>query len=62
MPKLHIETNINGDPVEYLCEPHETMLSVLRETLGMTGTKRGVGPEIAGHVQSKSMAGWCVPA
>ena len=39
MPKLHVETNINGDPVEYLCEPHETMLSVLRETLGMTGTK-----------------------
>ena len=43
MPKLHIETNINGDPVEYLCEPHETMLSVLRETLGMTGTKEGCG-------------------
>ena len=32
MPKLHIETIINGDPVEYLCEPHETMLSVLRNT------------------------------
>ena len=62
MPKLHIETNINGDPVEYLCEPHETMLSVLRETLGMTGTKEGCGTEIAGHVQSKSMAGWCAPA
>ena len=43
MPKLHIETSINGDPVEYLCEPHETMLSVLRETLGMTGTKEGCG-------------------
>ena len=43
MPKLHIETNINGDPVEYLCEPHETMLSVLRETLGMIGTKEGCG-------------------
>ena len=43
MPKLHVETSINGDPVEYLCEPHETMLSVLRETLGMTGTKEGCG-------------------
>ena len=43
MPKLHIETYINGDPVEYLCEPHETMLSVLRETLGMTGTNEGCG-------------------
>ena len=43
MPKIHIETNINGDPVEFLCEAHETMLSVLRETLGMTGTKEGCG-------------------
>ena len=43
MPKLHVETRINGDPIEYLCEPHETMLSVLRETLGMTGTKEGCG-------------------
>ena len=43
MPKIHIKTSINGDPVEYLCEPHETMLSVLRETLGMTGTKEGCG-------------------
>ena len=43
MPKLHVETSINGDPVEYLCEPHDTMLSVLRETLGMTGTKEGCG-------------------
>ena len=43
MPKLHVETSINGDPVEYLCEPHETMLSVLRDTLGMTGTKEGCG-------------------
>ena len=43
MPKLHIETKINGDPVEYLCAPHETMLRVLRETLGMTGTKEGCG-------------------
>ena len=43
MPKLHIETSINGDPIEYLCEPHETMLNVLRDTLGMTGTKEGCG-------------------
>ena len=43
MPKLHIETSINGDPIEFLCEPHETMLNVLRDTLGMTGTKEGCG-------------------
>jgi hypothetical protein len=39
--KLHIETTINGDPAEFLCDPHETLLSVLRTGLGLTGTKEG---------------------
>jgi carbon-monoxide dehydrogenase small subunit len=39
--KLHIETTINGEPAEYLCEPHETLLSVLRNGVGLTGTKEG---------------------
>lgn len=41
MSKLHITTSINGEAVEYLCEPQETLLDVLRENLGMTGTKEG---------------------
>jgi aerobic carbon-monoxide dehydrogenase small subunit len=39
--KLHIETTVNGEPVEFLCEPHETLLSALRNGLGLTGTKEG---------------------
>jgi carbon-monoxide dehydrogenase small subunit len=39
--KLHIHTLINGDPVEFLCEPRQSLLEVLRETLGLTGTKEG---------------------
>jgi carbon-monoxide dehydrogenase small subunit len=39
--KLHIETTINGEPVEFLCDPHETLLSALRNGLGLTGTKEG---------------------
>ncbi len=39
--KLHIETTINGEPAEFLCEPHETLLSVLRNGVGLTGTKEG---------------------
>ena len=37
----HVKTSINGEPVEFLCEPHETLVNVLRETLRLTGTKEG---------------------
>ena len=41
MARLHIETTINGEPAEFLCDPHETLLSALRNGLGLTGTKEG---------------------
>jgi carbon-monoxide dehydrogenase small subunit len=41
--KSHISTTINGDPVEFLCDPSQTLLNVLRNDLGMTGTKEGCG-------------------
>jgi len=41
MAKAHVNTNINGQPVEFLCEPHETLLDVLRNGLQLTGTKEG---------------------
>ena len=43
MAKLHISTTINGEPEEFLCEPYETMLDVLRNHLGLTGSKEGCG-------------------
>ena len=43
MSKMQITTSINGEEVEFLCEPQETLLEVLRETLGRTGTKEGCG-------------------
>ena len=39
--KIHIQTQINGEPVEFLCEPRQSLSEVLREGLGMTGTKEG---------------------
>src|SRR6185503_11930414 len=36
-----VTCSINGDQVEFLCEPRQTLLEVLRETLDMTGTKEG---------------------
>ncbi len=41
MSRLHIETTINGEPAEFLCEPQETLLSALRNGVGLTGTKEG---------------------
>jgi carbon-monoxide dehydrogenase small subunit len=39
--RLHIETTVNGEPTEYLCAADETLLSALRNGLGLTGTKEG---------------------
>ena len=39
--KIHIQTQINGQPVEFLCEPRQSLSEALREGLGMTGTKEG---------------------
>ncbi|MDN3564904.1 (2Fe-2S)-binding protein [Paeniroseomonas aquatica] len=43
MAKQHISTTINGEPMEFLCEPHQSMLDVLRGPLGLTGSKEGCG-------------------
>ena len=43
MAKTHVSTTINGEPAEFLCEPYETMLDVLRNNLGLTGSKEGCG-------------------
>ncbi len=37
--KVLIQSIINGETVELLCEPRQSLLEVLRETLGLTGTK-----------------------
>ncbi|HVA69410.1 MAG TPA: (2Fe-2S)-binding protein [Candidatus Binataceae bacterium] len=39
--KTVVETTINGETVEFLCEPRESLLEVLRDDLGMTGSKEG---------------------
>ena len=41
MSKLHVSTTINGEPMEFLCEPGDTMLDALRGPLGLTGSKEG---------------------
>ncbi|MEI4232243.1 (2Fe-2S)-binding protein [Roseovarius sp. D22-M7] len=43
MSQIHVTTQINGDATEFLCEPDETLMDVLRDRLGLTGTKEGCG-------------------
>ena len=43
MAKSHVTTSINGQPQEFLCEPGDTLLDVLRNDLNLTGTKEGCG-------------------
>ena len=37
----HVQTTINGDQADFLCEPRQSLLEVLRDVLGMTGAKEG---------------------
>ena len=39
--KVRVQATINGEEVEFLCEPRQSLLEVLREVLGLTGTKEG---------------------
>ncbi|MCB1333253.1 MAG: (2Fe-2S)-binding protein [Roseivivax sp.] len=43
MSKIHVTTVVNGDAVEFLADPRETLLDCLRDRLGLTGSKEGCG-------------------
>jgi len=43
MSKLHVTSRINGEAREFLCSASQTLLDVLRDELGLTGTKEGCG-------------------
>ena len=43
MSKLFVSATVNGDPVEFLADPGETLLDALRFELGLTGSKEGCG-------------------
>ncbi len=39
--RMRVRARINGRPVEFLCEPRQSLLECLRDILGLTGTKEG---------------------
>ena len=43
MSRTQVTASINGERRDFLCEPGDTLLSALRNELGLTGTKEGCG-------------------
>lgn len=43
MSGVHVSTTVNGDAVEFVCPPGETLLDVLRNRLNLIGAKEGCG-------------------
>jgi carbon-monoxide dehydrogenase small subunit len=58
--KQVLRSTINGEPVEVLVQPYETLLDALREELGLTGPKEGCGTGDCGactvHIDGKPVA------
>ncbi len=41
MPRTVVQTRLNGADIDFLAEPRQSLLEVLRDELGLTGTKEG---------------------
>src|SRR5687768_14916745 len=39
--RVVVNTTINGEETEFICEPRQSLLEVLRDNVGLTGTKEG---------------------
>ena len=39
--RIHVQTTLNGEAVDFLCDSRQSLLEVLRDDLGFTGTKEG---------------------
>ena len=41
MARTHVNTTLNGVETDFLCEPRQSLLEVLRDEIGLTGAKEG---------------------
>jgi carbon-monoxide dehydrogenase small subunit len=39
--RTQVQTRLNGEDIDFLCEPRQSLLEVLRDELQLTGTKEG---------------------
>src|ERR1700755_2673220 len=65
MPSSVIELELNGEDVEFLAKPGTTLLSALRDNLGLTAAKRGCGVGTCGprpgHVDGQAVMSCLIP-
>ena len=65
MPSSVIEIELNGEPREFLAAPGTTLLTALRETLGLMAAKRGCAQGTCGtctcHVDGAAVMSCLVP-
>ena len=65
MPSSVIELEVNGEPVEFLVPPGTTLLSALREQLGLTAAKRGCAQGTCGtctcHLDGAAVMSCLIP-
>ena len=55
--KVHVQANINGQDVEFLCEPRQSLLEVLRDVLWLkpSGEEMGERDWFTHYVRSLGM-------
>ena len=41
MPRTIVQTRLNGSEIDFLAEPRQSLLEILRDELGLTGAKEG---------------------
>ena len=65
MPSSVIEITVNGSEEEFIAKPGTTLLSALRDTLGLTAAKRGCGQGTCGtctcHLDGVAVLSCLVP-
>jgi carbon-monoxide dehydrogenase small subunit len=59
--KIQVQTTINGEKADFLCDGQQSLLTVLRDELGLTGTKEGCSTGDCGAC-SITLDGQLVPA
>ena len=64
--KIHVNAKINGDEADFLVEARQSLLEVLRDVIGLTGTKEGCNDGNCGactiHMDGRIVDSCCVPA
>ena len=64
--KIHVNAKINGDEADFLVEARQSLLEVLRDVIGLTGTKEGCNDGNCGactiHMDGRIVDSCCVLA